>query len=390
MKIAINGIGVAGPALAWWLKHSGFEPVLFEKAPALRTGGYVIDFWVLGYDIAEKMGILPVLKEKGYMVNTMKTVDAAGKCIAELKVDAMAKLINNRFLSIQRGELASALFNACKGIESRFGTSVIGIHQEQNGLELELSDGSVEHFDLVIGADGLHSEIRRLSFGDEPRFSKDLGFMVAAFELENYSPREDLTYTMHVVPKRQIARFSLRDGKTLFLLTFRKELLESLPESEEEKKAALKKVFEDMKWETPEILAGMEEVSSVYFDSVTQIKMDKWCNGRVGLLGDAAACVSLLAGEGTGLAMTEAYVLAGELHKAQGDFEKAFANYQMLLQPFLLEKQQSALSFANFFAPKSSLSLWMRNMGIRLSNIPLFANMILKNSLSDNFDLPEY
>ncbi len=155
--------------------------------------------------------------------------------------------------------------------------------------------------DLVIGADGLHSRVRQLAFGPEAGVEVSLGYHVAAFEVEGYRPRDELVYLSHGVPGRQISRFSMRDDKTLFLFVFRDEYLTAeSPSTEQERKSVLTNVFADVGWECPRILAAMADASGIYFDRVSQIRMDRWTKGRTALVGDAAACVSLLAGEGRG------------------------------------------------------------------------------------------
>ena len=197
--------------------------------------------------------------------------------------------------------------------------------------------------DLVIGADGLHSRVRQLAFGPDAGIEVSFGYHVAAFEVEGYRPRNELVYLGYGVPGRQIFRFSMRDDKTLFLFVFRDEYLTTgNPTSEQERKAALAHVFADVGWECPEILAALAGVRDLYFDGASQIRLDRWTNGRTALVGDAAACVSLMAGEGAGLAMAEAYVLAGELHNCGGDHVAAFARYQERLMPFLRRKQAMA------------------------------------------------
>lgn len=357
IKIAINGTGVAGPTLAWWLRRYGHQPVLFEKAPTLRTSGYVIDFWGVGYDVAEKMGLLPALYDQGYIFRSLRMVDRLGRTVASLDVSGFRALINDRFLSIAHGDIASTIYQACEGVDSRFGNSIVGIRQRSEGVIVQASDGTEEEFDLVVGADGLHSSIRSLVFGCDYQFEKPMGFYVAAFALPHYEHRDELIYVSHTIPLRQVVRVALRDDYTLFLFILRAELLASQPATASEQKAALHGIFGSMEWEVPQIMARMDEVEEMYFDRVSQIHMDRWANGRVALVGDAAACVSLLAGEGTGLAMTEAYVLAGELHRARGDYTMAFQKYEKKLRSFLARKQNAAVGFASFFAPRNSLGL---------------------------------
>ena len=389
MRIAINGIGVGGPTLAYWLQKYGYEPVLFEKAPALRTGGYLIDFWGLGYDIADRMGLLPALHERCYLMKQLRMVDAEGRKEATMDVKQMRDMLHGRFMSIARADLAAALFYACEHIPAHFGVHIVGIRQDGDGVITTLSNGRKEWFDLVIGADGLHSGVRELEFGPEVQFEKSLGCYVAAFRIPGYPYRDELVYVSHTVPKRQAARVALRNDETLILLVCRSELFEGDP-TKEKQKEALQNAFGDMKWELPEILDGVDKSDDLYFDRVSQIHLPCWSLGRVGLIGDAAACASLLAGEGSGLAMIEAYVLAGELHRANGDFARAFTAYEARLRSFVIEKQKSALRFLNFFAPESALSLKMRNIAVNALSIRFFARRFLARSVQDDLDLPNY
>jgi len=151
MRVAINGIGVAGPTVAYWLRRSGHEPVLFEESPALRTGGYLIDFWGLGYEIAERMGLVPTLHERCYEMERMRMVDRDGREEAEMELAPMRELLQGRFISLARADLAAALFGACDGIPTHFGVSVAAIEQNDAGVVATLSDGRRERFDLPTG-----------------------------------------------------------------------------------------------------------------------------------------------------------------------------------------------------------------------------------------------
>lgn len=390
MRIAINGAGVAGPTLAYWLKRYGHEPVLFEKAPALRTGGYVIDFWGPGYDVAERMGLSDTLHERGYHMDELRMVGPDGRVTASLDVSQMREMMDGRFVSLPRGSVASAVYEACDDVESCFGRSVEAIEQRSDGVRVVLSDGTADEFDLVVGADGLHSRVRELAIAPEEDCTHDLGCCVAAFQLEGYAPRDELTYVSHTVPERQVARIALRGDATLFLMIFRTSRIGEVPEARPDVEATLREVFEDMRWEVPQILEQLGDADAIYFDRVSQIRLDRWTEGRVALVGDAAACASLMAGEGTGLAMTEAYVLAGELHRAGGDHAAAFDAYEKKLRDWLREKQEAAPRFVGFFAPKTNLGLRFRDFMVRLGNRPFFAKRLLASALSEDFELPDY
>ncbi len=243
----------------------------------------------------------------------------------------------------------------------------------------------------MIGADGLHSTVRDLVFGPESQFEKQLGYRVAAFEVEGYRPRDELVYVCHAKPGWQASRFSLRDDRTLFLFVFVGERMPGPdPHGVEERKALLHRVFDGAGWECPQILRAMDAVEDVYFDRISQIRMGAWSKGRVMLIGDAASCVSLMAGEGTGLAMTEAYVLAGELKCAGPDYREAFRRCEQRLRPLIEGKQKSAQKFASAFAPKTRIGVWFRNQVTRLMAIRLVADFFIGRDLRDDFDLPEY
>jgi 2-polyprenyl-6-methoxyphenol hydroxylase-like FAD-dependent oxidoreductase len=389
MRVAINGTGVAGPTLAYWLRRSGHEPVLFEQAPALRTGGYLIDFWGLGYEIAERMGLIGTLRERCYVMERLRMVDGKGREEAKLDLAPMRQLLQGRFISLARADLAAALFDACDGIATHFGVSVTAIEQDGDGVIATLSDGGQQRFDLVVGADGLHSQVRELVFGPEAQFERSLGCYVAAFRIPGYPHRDELTYVSHTVPKRQVARVTLRDDETLVLLVCRAELIDGDPPPEGQK-AALRQAFGGMRWEVPDILDGMDGVGDIYFDRVSQIHLPRWTSGRVGVLGDAAACASFLAGEGAGLAMIEAYVLAGELYQAGGDLARAFAAYETRLRPFVAAKQHAALRFRSFFAPQTALALKLRNVAVNALRFRFLAKRWLGRSVHDDLELPEY
>ena len=389
MRVGINGTGVAGPALAYWLRRFGHEPVLFEKAPEPRTGGYLIDFWGLGYDLAERMGILPALLERGYRMQSLRMVGADGREVASMSVEPLRERLGGRFVSVARVDLAAALLAACHGVPAHFGVSIVGLRQEQSGVITTLSDGREEVFDLVVGADGLHSRVRELAFGAEARFETPLGCHVAAFRLPGYPHRDELVYVSHTVPRRHVARVGLRDGETLALLICRSELVDATLDRSGQK-AALRQIFRDMKWEVPEMLERMQPVTDFYFDRVSQIHLERWAVGRVALLGDAAACVSLLAGEGTGLAMIAAYVLAGELQRARGDVVRGLTAYEARLRSFVSAKQASALQFRSFFTPETAFGVWLRDWAVNAGSVPFVAKHLLFRSLRDAFELPDY
>lgn len=396
MRVLISGAGVAGPTLAYWLLRYGFEPTLVEQAPQLRAGGYIIDFWGVGFDVADRMELLPEIRRAGYMVRQVDIVNSRGRRISGFPVDALTRVVQGRYISLPRSALAAAIYQAVAGrMVCIFGDSIARMEPAARGVRVGFANGTEGDFDLVIGADGLHSRVRELAFGPHAQFEKYLGYQVAAFEAEGYRPRDELTYVMYLEVGQQAGRFALREDRTMFLFTFADPTNEaSACHGIQAQKAFLRRRFSRSGWECPQILDALDRARELYFDRVSQIHMGpqagSWTRGRIALTGDAAFCPSLLAGQGCALAMVAAYILAGELHRAGGDYAAAFARYQERFAPLALQKQTSALRFAGMFAPKSRISMQLRNGVMNLMRVPWVAQWAAGRSLADNFTLPEY
>jgi 2-polyprenyl-6-methoxyphenol hydroxylase-like FAD-dependent oxidoreductase len=389
-SVLISGAGIAGPALAFWLKAAGFQPTLMERAPRLRGGGYVVDFWGLGYDIAERMGLAAKIHRIGYHVREMRIVDNHGKRITGIDAGVFRELTGGRYVTLPRSDLSRLLFEKVKDTtEIIFGDEIIGLHEQPDGVLVKSGTLPERRFDLVIGADGLHSDVRRLAFGPQHQFEKQLGYAVAAFEVQGYRPRDEDVYLIYGQPGRMLGRFTLHGDRTLFLLVFSTGGA-ALPAMLDQQKAMLREIYRDGKWECPCVLDELDRADELYFDSVSQIRMQGWSRGRVALLGDAAFCVSLLAGQGSALAMISAYVLAGELANAGGRHEQAFGGYEALLRGFIDTKQRGAERFASAFAPKTQRGLWFRNQVIKAFAIPGLARLSLGRDITDTLRLPDY
>jgi 2-polyprenyl-6-methoxyphenol hydroxylase-like FAD-dependent oxidoreductase len=303
------------------------------------------------------------------------------------------ELTDGRYVTIARSALSRVLTQKiANSVEIIFGDRIRNLQERDDGVEVQFEQAAgTRRFDLVVGADGLHSDVRRLVFGPQAQFEKQLGYMVAAFETAGYRPRDDDAYVMFSEPGRMVGRVTLRDDRTLILFVFTADDAGSgnLPDVAGQK-ALLHARFGDRVWECPPILDALDRTDTLYFDRVSQIRMPRWSKGRVALVGDAAYCASLLAGQGSALAMTGAYVLAGELAEAAGRHAEGFANYERLLSRFIEDKQRGAERFAGAFAPKTRWGLFFRNKIINIAAILGFARIALGKSIVDNLKLPDY
>jgi 2-polyprenyl-6-methoxyphenol hydroxylase-like FAD-dependent oxidoreductase len=390
-RILICGAGIAGPTLAYWLRYYGFEPTLIERAPHLRTGGYIIDFWGLGFRIAEKMGLLPALRREAYAIDEVRIVDARGTRVGGFNVRSLKPTLGG-YVSVLRSDLSRLIYEALGGkVRTIFGDSVRGLEQDGLGVQVCFEHAPTDRFDLVIGAGGLHSPVRGLVFGPDGRYEKYLGYYSASFSADGYPHQDRQAYVSYTAPGRQVSRYSLRGDRTVFFFVFAKH--RKLPvgaHDTQAQKRLLHDSFANAGWECPEILEAMERCADLYFDSVSQIRMERWWDRRVALVGDACFCPSLLAGQGSALAMTGAYILAGELKKSGGEYETAFRAYESALRPFIARKQRAAERFAGAFAPKSRAGIFVRNQVTRLMALPYVAKLAMGRLLTDSLVLSSY
>jgi 2-polyprenyl-6-methoxyphenol hydroxylase-like FAD-dependent oxidoreductase len=311
MRVLISGAGIAGPTLAHWLLRAGHDVTIVERSPGLREGGYLVDFWGAGFDVAERMGIVPELRRRGYVFTDAMAIDRRGRRVASVKPAKIMKS-GERYLSIARSELSAVIFESLEGrAEVLFGDSATSLEDDGTVVRVGFENGPAREFDLVVGADGLHSRVRRLAFGPDERFEEYLGIVVSAFETSGYRPRDELVAMMYAEVGFQVVRLSLDDDTTLLLLSVRHD--GAIPEERPAQEELLRSALADAGWEVPAILDLRPRARDLYFAPVSQIRMPSWSTGRVALVGDAAACPSFLAGQGSALAMVGAYTRAAEL-----------------------------------------------------------------------------
>jgi 2-polyprenyl-6-methoxyphenol hydroxylase-like FAD-dependent oxidoreductase len=338
------------------------------------------------------MQLIPQLREAGYLIDRLKFVDEHGRTRSAFDAKMLRRTLGNRFFSLPRGDLARAIFDTVTDkIETVFGDGIAAIQEDRDGVDVQFEHSPPRRFDLIVGCDGLHSAVRQIVWGAEKEFEKYLGYYCASFLTTNYPYRQEQTYTSYAEPGRQISRYALRGERTAFLLIFGHEQPVAQSPDLVNAKAILRDTFKQDRWiEVPEILQRLETCDDLYFDSVSQIRMPSWSRGRVTLIGDAAYCPSLLAGEGAGFALAGAYMLAGELQRANGDHIAAYRAYEQRFRPFIERKQKSAEQFASSFTPNTRLGLFVRDIVLRLTAFSPVSDWLMRRFVTDQFELTDY
>ena len=312
-RVLVQGAGIAGTALAYWLHRSGFHPTVVEHADALRTGGYKVDIRGAALTVVERMGVLDRLRELRTDVRGGSVVDARGRRVASMDADTFGGRTHGD-AEVLRGDLTRVLHDlTADRVDHRFGEreTVTALHDTGHGVDVTFANGTTETFDLVIGADGLRSPLRGLVFDGDP--VRHLGHHVAIFSVPNHLglDREELTY---VGPGRTALVYSTAgqaDMKAMFL--WASDTGDRDPRDRAAQQDVLAAAYAGEGWEVPTLLKAMDDAPDFYFDALAQVHLDGWSRGRVGLVGDAAYGASPASGQGTSLALVGAYVLAGEL-----------------------------------------------------------------------------
>lgn len=340
--VLISGAGIAGLTLAYWLKRFGFIPTLVEQHPCLRTGGYKIDLRGTGLEVLKRMGVYPALSESRTKNSRGILLNEAGHQVMEMGVDLLGTRLEDFDLEIMRSTLCHILRDIAGEVECIFDDCITQISNSADSVNVEFERHSPRTFDLVIGADGLHSNVRKLVFGEESQFSKDLGIYVSVWTFPDFLNLNDCEIEQHTFQKFvNLYRDRKNTKATVAIAFYSSKFCHSRDKREQQK--FISEIFASSKWDIfPKILEGMEESPDFYFDSMAQIHMPCWSKGRVALVGDAAYSATPLSGQGTSMAIAGAYVLAGELFEAQGNPETAFSRYEKMMRPFIKENQALA------------------------------------------------
>lgn len=347
MRILICGAGIAGAAAAWWLERDGHEVTLLERSSGRREGGYMVDVRDGGFDAVERMGLLPALRRYAVTLRELVYHDTDGG-VLETFVDDSADA--DRTLSLMRQDLELALHEALGArTTGRFGTTVDSVEERLQGVRVALSDGTTETVDLLIGADGLHSRIRRLCFGPEEDFVRDLGYQTAAHVLDDVELAAELRDGLHMIeaPGRQVSAYP-RGDQVSATFTHRVPAGHPLPS---DVAAELDRLYGRLGGFVPRLLAARPAPHGIYSDRVAQVEMPRWTTGRVALIGDACHAMSLLTGQGTAMALAGAEALAQSLREVD-EVPAALTAYDRTRRPTTTRAQREGREFAEDFIPR--------------------------------------
>jgi 2-polyprenyl-6-methoxyphenol hydroxylase-like FAD-dependent oxidoreductase len=392
-SILISGAGIAGPALAFLLRQRGFIPTVVERAPEPRPGGQAVDLRGAGRTVIEMMGLMERVKEVSLDQRGIAFVGPKGKVDAWVPKGLFGGEGFVSEIEVLRGDLGRLLYDATvPDVEYLFDDTITGIAEDADGVQVSFETAVARRFDLVVGADGLHSRVRALAFGDESEFVRPLNCYTAWFTA-SADFALDGWYLMHNAPGGLVA--SVRPGRLAGEakagFSFRSAPLDYDRRDIPAQKEIVARRFERDGWLTPALLRTLRDSTDFSLDSLGQVHLDCWSRGRVVLLGDAGYCPTPLTGLGTSLALVGAWVLAGELATADGDHSVAYRRYDEVMRPYVCQGQQLAPRGVASFAPNSALAIALRNASMRwMGRWPMRPMMEKQFAKASGIALPTY
>ncbi|WP_435209734.1 FAD-dependent monooxygenase [Micromonospora sp. bgisy143] len=385
LRVLVSGAGVAGPALAWWLTRYGAEVTVVELAPALRTSGFAVDFrGPTHLRVLSAMGVLDDLRAVQTHGGAMSCVDERGREIFRLPAE-----FAGGELEVYRRDLSGILHrHSADRAEYLFGDRITALTETADGVHVELDRAGARVVDLVVGADGLRSGVRRLAFGPDSEYVRHLGYQLAGWDMPNDLGVGAVAQQYNVPGRMASVAADQRDPARagVFVVFTAPDPGGDWYDLDQQKKI-IGTAFDGLGWHVPHLLAGLRDAPELYFDSISKVRVPHWHTGRTVLLGDAAWGVTL-GGMGVGTGVVGGYVLAGELAAAGGDHRVALAAYERRLRDYAMRWQRGA-SPGPFLAPATAGGLWARNRLLR--NRQVQALLVRgTRSLATDLDLPRY
>ena len=341
VRVLVAGASVAGPALAHWLHRRGAEVTVVERAPELRPGGQAVDARGVAKEVIRRMGLDAAVRAARTVTAGAYSVDADGNVLETYSADDDGGDGFIAEIEILRGDLSQVLHDDTRdGVEYVFGDRIAELTQDEDGVDVTFAGGDRRRFDLVVGADGLHSALRAMVFGPPERFVRHLGHVMAFYSVPNEFGLDRWLIQYEDSGRSALLRPIHDATEAMAMFSFTSAHFDVDHRDVAAHKSLLRERMAGYGWLTPRLLAHLDDTPDFYLDQVAQVVMDRWSDGRVGLLGDAAFSSSPLSGQGTGLALVGAYLLAGELAAAGWDPKAGFAGYEARMRPFVAANQE--------------------------------------------------
>jgi 2-polyprenyl-6-methoxyphenol hydroxylase-like FAD-dependent oxidoreductase len=341
IRVLVSGASIAGPALAHWLCRRGVEVTVVEQAPGLRPGGQAVDARGVAKEVIRRMGLDAEVRAACTDTTGAYTVDADGKVLETYRAEDDGGDGYISEIEVLRGDLSQVLYDDTSGrVEYIFGDRIVELTQDADGVDVTFASGGQRRFELVIGADGLHSSLRSMVFGPREQFVRHLGLVLAFYTVPNEFGLDRWLIDYQEAGRSAGLRPTHDATRAIAMLSFPAPDFEIDHRDVEAQKQLLREQMAGFGWETQRILAHLDDTPDFYLDQVAQVVMDRWHRGRVGLIGDAAFSASPMSGAGTGLALVGAYLLAGELAAADWDPEAGFAGYEARMRSYVEANQE--------------------------------------------------
>ena len=374
--VLILGASVAGPTLAFWLRRYGFNPTVVERTPSLRAGlgGHAVDLFGPAVDVAEKMGILPQVMEARTKTEVLSFVRPR-KPAVDVNMGQLVSGVSDRHVEVMRGELAALLHEATRDdVEYIFGDTIRALEETPDAVEVTFEESAPRRFGLVVGADGLHSIVRRLVFGDERQFLNYIGGYFAVFTAANYLGLNG-RMAIYNTPGKVVGMYPVRqtgEARVGFLFRREQQFVYDHRDKDRQKKL-LHEVYAGEGWEVPRLLAELDDAEDLYFDSISQVIMSTWSRGRVTLVGDAGYSPGPAVGGGTSIATVGAYVLAGELSRTAGDPMAALSEYEHKMKDFVRRARKLGTTTMRTLIPATPVQVQLMVQMMRtVPRLPVF------------------